>query len=346
MQMQPTNIIQFIFVFQMIFGVFLIWKNTRYRGLSYLLIFAACSMVFNLLEELSFTRDIYLITPVFLLGKGPLVYLFVYQLIYPEKQISKAYVIHLSPMFVGVLFTQWPQLVIAVGSISQFIYAYFSIGLILFYHKASLSMRSDADSLQLFWLIKVLLTFLVIGVLDLIRLNLQPYIGLNINLVGQLFENTAVLLLFSYLIYKAVQHPLLFSGVSEYERIALHTNQPIEQANDELTMSIFQSIDQLIRAKSLHHKPRLSLNDLAEETGLTTRDISQAMNQHAEGSFCDYVNKLRVGDLKQKLLEKPDANKSILAMAFEVGFNSKSSLNLIFKRETSFTPSQYMKNNQ
>ncbi|MCJ8319622.1 MAG: AraC family transcriptional regulator [Colwellia sp.] len=348
-QIQPTNIVQFIFVFQMIFGSFLIWKNVRYRGLCYLLILAACSMVFNLLEEVVNTREWYLITPIFLLGKGPLFYLFVYHLIYPEKLLNNKRFIHLLPLLIALPFTQWTQLVIGLGTLSQLIYAYLSIQLIFAYHRASFSMRSDADSLQLFWLVKVLIAFLVVGALDLIRLNLQPYIALELNLAGQLFENSAILLLFSFLIYKAVQHPKLFNGMSDFEFLNDNNNNKKQSVpeNEALTQSIFNSLEKLIREKSLHYKPRLSLNDLAQETGLHTREISQAINQSADCSFCDYINKLRVESLKSKLLSNKDSKIAILDMAFDVGFNSKSSFNLIFKRETGVTPTQFIKiNNQ
>jgi len=344
MEIQLTNIIQFIFVFQMIFGLCLIWRNERYRGLSYLLIFSACGMAFNLAEELAGTREFYLVTPIFLLGKGPLFYFFVYQLIYPDKKITKERVIHLCPMLLAIVFTQWPQSVIALGTISQFIYVCLSIRLISYYHKASFSMRSDADSLQLYWLIKVLITLLMVGVLDLIRLNLQPNISLELNLAGQLFENTTILLLLSYLIFKAVNHHLLFNGMSAFEQLdnKMHEKEVLE--SDDLSKTIFISLEQVIKNKSLHHKSRLSLNDLAAETGLNTREISRAINQSANCSFCDYINKLRVDDLKDKLLLKTAEQTSILDMAFAVGFNSKSSFNLIFKRETGKTPTQFIKN--
>ena len=343
MEIQFTNIIQFIFVFQMIFGLCLIWKNKRYRGLSYLLIFSGFTMAFNLAEELAGTRAFILVTPIFLLGKGPLFYFFVYQLIYPDKKITKALFIHLCPMLCALAFTQWPQSVIAFGTISQFIYVCLSIKLISLYHKVSFSMRSDADSLQLFWLIKVLITVLLVGALDLIRLNLQPNITLEFNLAGQLFENTAILLLLSYLIFKAVNHHLLFNGMSAFEQLDIKNNEKEALENDGLSKIIFLNLEDVIKNKSLHHKSRLSLNDLAEETGLNTREISRAINLSAHCNFCDYINKLRVEDLKDKLLIKTDDKISILDMAFTVGFNSKSSFNLIFKRETGKTPTQFIK---
>ena len=109
------------------------------------------------------------------------------------------------------------------------------------------------------------------------------------------------------------------------------------------TKTIFESLEQVIKDKSLHHKSRLSLNDLATETGLNTREISRAINQSANCNFCDYINKLRVEDLKERLRTKTEAKISILDMAFDVGFNSKSSFNLIFKRETGTTPTQFIK---
>jgi AraC-like DNA-binding protein len=343
MEIQLTNIIQFIFVFQMIFGLCLIWKNKRYRGLSYLLIFSACAMIFNLAEELAGTREFYLITPVFLLGKGPLFYLFVYQLIYPDKKITKERFIHLCPMLFALAFTEWPQYVIALGTISQFIYVCLSIRLISFYHKASFSMRSDADSLQLFWLIKVLVALLLVGALDLVRLNLQPNIPLEFNLAGQLFENGSILIILSFLIYKAVNHRLLFNGMSAFEQLDKKMHEKVALDNYDHSKTIFVSLEHLIKEKSLHHKNRLSLNDLAAETGLNTRDISRAINQNAHCNFCDYINKLRVEDLKDKLLMSKEDKISILHMAFSVGFNSKSSFNLIFKRETGKTPTQFIK---
>lgn len=343
MQMQATNIVQFIFIFQMIFGILLIWKNARYRGLCYLLMLAACSMLFNLTEELANTSAFYLITPIFLLAKGPLFYLFVYQLIYPEKSIQQTRIVHLLPMLIAVPFTQWYQWVIAAGTLSQLIYVYLATCLILSYHKASFSMRSDADSMKLFWLVKALVVFLLVEAFDLIRLNLQPYIPYVVNLAGQLFENSAILLLFSFIIYKAIHHPQLFNGMSAFEQLNSKTNEDTEHKNEALTQSIFASLQQRIKQHSLHHKPRLSLYDLATETGLNTRDISQAINQGAGCSFCDYINRLRVEDFKEQLLRNTNNKTSVLDIAFEVGFNSKSSFNAIFKREIGITPTKFLK---
>jgi len=193
----PVNIIQSIFVFQAVFGALLVWKNSRYRGLAYLLLLSMLAMAFNLLEEIGGTRNWYLITPIFQLGKGPLFYLFVYRLVYSKLSNNRQYLLHSLPMLVVLPLTSWPQFVIGLGTISQLSYAVFTVKLIFKYHSASFYNRSDAETLQLNWVIKVLVAFLVLGSLDLIRLNLQPYIPVVINLTGQLIENTMELFLYS-----------------------------------------------------------------------------------------------------------------------------------------------------
>jgi AraC-like DNA-binding protein len=346
MEIQPTNVVHFVFIFQAIFGVFLIWHNARYRGLCYILIFASCAMAFNLFEEIANTKDFYLITPIFILGQGPLFYLFVYQLIYVKKIPRNTYLVHLLPMLIALPFTPWVEVIIVLGTISQLIYAYLLIKLILAYHHASFSIRSDADSLQLFWLVKVVVLLILVGIFDLIRLNIQPYISIELNVAGQFIENASVLFLFSLLIYKAVQQPKLFNGMGEFEQLNKIDSNTTATNVDDVVHSIFVNIDQIIKDKLLHHKPRLSLHDIATETGLNTRDISRAINQSANGSFCDYINKLRVDNLKDKLLINMGDKVSIIDLAFDVGFNSKSSLNSIFKRETGLTPTQFLKNNE
>lgn len=343
MPLQLISIIQFIFIFQVTFGAILVWKNPRYRGLSYLLLLSAISMAFNLLEDIAGTREFYLVTPIFLLAKGPFFYLFVFQLVYPEKPSHRKYLWHIIPMLIVLPLTNWPRLVIALGSLSQLIYAFISIRLILNYRKASYSNRADAASLQLYWVVNVLAGFVVVGMLDLIRLNVQPHIPLTLNLIGQLVDNTAFLLLFSYLIVKAAHNPNLFDDLSVYDSLQKQ-GPPVDTAeSDSVTEQIYHSLDGLIKQKSLHHKPRLALNDLAIETGLNLRDISRAFNQSGGLSFCDYINKLRIDDVKQALSENHSSTQNLLDLAFTFGFNSKSTFNAVFKRETGQTPTQYLK---
>lgn len=88
----------------------------------------------------------------------------------------------------------------------------------------------------------------------------------------------------------------------------------------------------------------LTIGALASALSIPDRELSQVINEKINKHFCDFVNQYRVEEAK-KLLEKSLSRRkmSILGIAFDVGFNSKSSFNTVFKRNTGLTPSQYRK---
>ena len=87
----------------------------------------------------------------------------------------------------------------------------------------------------------------------------------------------------------------------------------------------------------------VSLKSLAELLAVSDKKLSAILNQHMEISFYDYINGYKVEDVIMKMKE-PSYNKyTLLAIAFESGFNSKTSFNRIFKKVTGLSPSAYKK---
>lgn len=337
----PVNILQFIFIFQALFSIALLWNNQRFHGLLIVSVLMLLSMSFNILEELNITREVYLVTPVFTLAKGPAFYFFVARVVYPDRQFSLKTWIHFVPALLTLPITHVPQLVIGLGSVSQIIYAVQVMVIVLRYHKASNEMRADADQLNLNWIIFVLVAYIVLGVVDIIRLNLQPYITLDLNLAGQFFGTFSGLILFSYLIYKGNSDLQLFNNTAAFKAID-GDEQELKEANDNM-QKVFEQLKDIIIEDSLHHQPRLTLGDLSDKTGLNQRDISRTINLVNQTSFCDFINQLRVNDFKNQITQGSKANFNLLDLAFAVGFSSKSSFNSVFKKLEKLTPSQFVK---
>lgn len=88
-------------------------------------------------------------------------------------------------------------------------------------------------------------------------------------------------------------------------------------------------------------KSNLSLTDLSDLLDVSTHNLSEIINTRLNKSFYDYVNECRVEEVKKMLLDDKYKSYSILAIAYEAGFNSKSSFNTIFKKITGTTPSGY-----
>lgn len=91
--------------------------------------------------------------------------------------------------------------------------------------------------------------------------------------------------------------------------------------------------------------PGLSLPQLASELGITSHQLSQIINENHQLNFFDFINRFRVEEVKKKLGQKENNHLSLLGIAFESGFNSKSAFNRMFKKFTGQTPSQYKNGN-
>lgn len=97
--------------------------------------------------------------------------------------------------------------------------------------------------------------------------------------------------------------------------------------------------------KKLYLDSEIKLSTLAEILNISSHTLSQVINQHLKMNFYDFINKFRVEEVKARLLNDESKNLTILAVAFESGFNSKSSFNKIFKKHVGKSPTEFIKEN-
>ena len=89
--------------------------------------------------------------------------------------------------------------------------------------------------------------------------------------------------------------------------------------------------------------PALKLTDLAEKLGLSPHHLSQIFTR-MNRSFYEYINSYRIETCKKILKDPSKKHLSILQLAFEGGFNSKTTFNTLFKNATGLTPTQFRRN--
>ena len=88
----------------------------------------------------------------------------------------------------------------------------------------------------------------------------------------------------------------------------------------------------------------LTVDKLASQSHIPRHYLTQIFSEQLNKNFYLYINEYRINKVKE-LLRDPITNKmTLLDIAYESGFNSKSTFNTIFKKITSMTPSQYKKN--
>lgn len=112
----------------------------------------------------------------------------------------------------------------------------------------------------------------------------------------------------------------------------------------ERELKKFKEIEVYILKEKRFTDPKLSLEGLSEELGMGVTTLSQLINKCAKKSFPDYINYLRVEEIKKMLLNSDYQNYTVLAIGLEAGFNSKSTFYAAFKKQVGCTPVTYQKN--
>jgi len=87
----------------------------------------------------------------------------------------------------------------------------------------------------------------------------------------------------------------------------------------------------------------LTLQDIAQELHIPPHHLTQTINESLDKNFYTLVNEYRVEEVKTRLLDPQYRHLTVLAIAHDAGFNSKSAFNLTFKKHEGLTPSQYRK---
>jgi len=87
----------------------------------------------------------------------------------------------------------------------------------------------------------------------------------------------------------------------------------------------------------------LSLRQLAQQLGLSANQLSLVINEGQGKNFNHFVNHYRVEEFKQLAIDPSRSHLTIVGLAFECGFNSKTVFNTYFKQHTGLTPSTFLK---
>ena len=143
--------------------------------------------------------------------------------------------------------------------------------------------------------------------------------------------------------YSAIQSPELFKSFPdlEFHSIELNTQTPpTELRNGNRFPELKQKLLQFMEANKPYLKSDLKISELADALSVPYHQLSQLINDEFLVNFYDFINKYRVEDAK-KLLIEDSRNYKIIAIAYEVGFNSKATFNRVFKKFTDLTPSEF-----
>lgn len=160
--------------------------------------------------------------------------------------------------------------------------------------------------------------------------------------VGSYTANSSFTYAFSYTVIVYVLSATLYvkPQVILGERFKKYKSSNLSETDIEIHLAKLKS---LMETEKIFTEPELKLNELADYLKISAHNLSQIINDSFNQSFIDYVNSYRVKEFQNRI-QQPDSSKfTLLSLAHEVGFNSKSAFNAAFKKHTGQTPTEFKK---
>lgn len=204
---------------------------------------------------------------------------------------------------------------------------------------------SSAENINLDWLRKLVFIFGSVWTLLMIVATIHHVF----HLFSWIFCTDGISLSLSIFIiligYYGLKQKELFS-FPEKESFILE-QKPEKYSGSRLKESearlYLEKLNRFMEEEKPYLSPDLNLPQLAKEVDIPSHYLSQVINENIGLNFFDFINRQRVEDVKNKMSDPRYNNFSILGIAFESGFNSKSAFNRVFKNITGITPSEYKK---
>jgi len=300
---------------------------------------------------------------------GPLILLYIKSLFYKNTNF-RSFLKHLIPFIVFELFFAFPYIASILKKEYIFaylqiidnylfryylsmtyliVYAAFSLKKLTYYRLIAKSNYSSLNEYDLIWVRNLIVGTIIVSVIDILQQSfviIYQFDDENFWTSGYLTA-FGVVVLMTYLAYYGFKRAsiLVPSYLLEQEQLTPTRKNAhifVRFDNNELE-SLKTCLYRALKEDKIYLDDTLTLSSLAAILTTTNKKISTLLNHHLNTNFYDYVNKFRFEDMIEKMKSKKYEKYTLLGIAFESGFKSKTSFNRIFKKETGLSPSNYKK---
>lgn len=265
---------------------------------------------------------------------GPLYYLFVAASTNIRFQLERRHLLHFLPLPFAIGFGLWIEKS-SLNSIpveffvAQFAvyYMHFLAYLVVGYIKA-LRKRKEGLEDDIYRFLRLLFFgLLVIWIVYVLNLfdDVVPYI------IGPI--------LYSFVAY-TISYIVIKKGYIEKINHKKYKNTPV---SDNQSDEIFLKVLHLMNEEKEYINPDLTLKSLSNSLNVSTQVLSMVINQKSQQNFNSFINNFRIKEATHLLKEDKYDHQTVASIAFGVGFNSISSFNTAFKKQTGKTPLSYRK---
>jgi len=149
--------------------------------------------------------------------------------------------------------------------------------------------------------------------------------------------DTAILL--KPALFQTFPHQMLIPQSAEVEKQKYESSK-LQEAQKE---KYINKLKAFVELEKPFQSPDLTLAQLSEKVNIPAHYLSQVINEKLDTNFLDFVNSYRVKAAQEMLIDSKLSHYTIISIAYEAGFNAKSTFYAVFKKQTGMTPSAYRK---
>ena len=273
---------------------------------------------------------------------APLVYFTVQELLYRDFRYQPRHALHLLPLGFALVLSlvgATPQTLGSLVALVMIGYLAGSYRSLAHFDIAIASNRSSGTPTGANWLRGALHLFSALIVFELVRHVL------GIVIPGELYENlhlvfiSTICVILTVLVFRTMSQPMLLPPVDTEEQALVADARPRQDraANPDLESLLAE----FMAREKPYLNPQLTVRDLATAMDVPARSLSEVINDAHRCNFSEFINKARVDEARGLMAD--GKGRTLLDIGLAAGFNSKTSFNVMFKRFTGQTPSEYRK---
>ncbi len=298
---------------------------------------------------------------------GPLLYLYVKYMTNPRKKFNWLAMIHFIPFIVfltvSVIFRELPLL----KDLRNFFRPDRFISLRIVY-STCFFLSVTVYSIHAFIMIRnhqrklkdlVSYTSGVITLNWLKVLSISYYVSFlvlfflgGINMIGDFIPFDPYFVVFGFITifsfaysFYVIQQPVIYGQevrvTDEEENGKVNEKYAKSGLKDKQAEEYLKTLILVMETEKPYLNRNLSIQDLSDLTGIPRHHITQVLNEKHRKNFFTFINEYRIKEVISRFNNPKNNYFTILAIAFDAGFNSKTTFNSIFKSQTGMIPSEY-----
>jgi AraC-like DNA-binding protein len=300
---------------------------------------------------------------------GPLLYLYVKSVTTSGFKFIKSHIYHFIPQIVYVIYKLWligydanqpgfsdtqngvmmeaiemqyiNPFYVLFTNVQMILYLAFTVQIFVIYREKIKQFYSNTFKLELNWLA----TFLAIYILLFIYSLLQMLVNISIFELSWTQKWWFHFVSCLAIIYIGVKG--YFTKTDVLKDLEFNAVRVSSTSKDSVPHQTFeeeiQKLNKYIEEQKPYLNPDMSLKLLADGLDLSSSQLSEVINSGFGINFNDFINKYRVEEIKQALQNNGHKSLSLVAIAFDCGFNSKATFNRVFKKLAGMSPTEYLK---